>query len=394
MLSSRSSREGGDRADVVVGEAVAGVDLEAERVGEGRHVGQAGELVRLRGGVAGEAGLAVGAGVELDHRRADAVRGLDLPAVGGDEDRDAEPASRSGAMKWARRFSSRATSRPPSVVRSSRRSGTRQTACGRWRSAIACISSVAAISRLSGSVSSAISAVDVGVGDVAAVLAQVRGDAVGAGRLGELARRGPGRDTGRRGRSARSRRGRCSRRAAAGRAGRDAHRLRSGTGVAATYRRRRRARQPRSRARSWARASMRARRRVLVGGDQGAGQVVGDDRGGDAREQAADEVRPEHVAAERHRACASALSPWPNKARIPLPEAADGVAEGVGHPLEVAAGDAVAEDAAAERQRDRGDEREGQRVADDGADQRGDRGCRAPARPARSPRAGAGRRTA
>ena len=69
-----------------------------------------------------------------------------------------QPASRSGAMKCASRFSSCATSSPPSVVRSSRRSGTMQTACGRWRSAIACISSVAAISRFSGSVSSAISA--------------------------------------------------------------------------------------------------------------------------------------------------------------------------------------------------------------------------------------------
>ena len=41
-------------------------------------------------------------------------------------------------------------------------------------------------------------------------------------------------------------------------------------------------------------------------------------------------------------------------------------------PAEVAAGDAVAEDAPAEPERDRGDEREGQRVADEGADQRGD----------------------
>ena len=44
----------------------------------------------------------------------------------------------------------RATSRPPSVVTSSRRSGTRQAACGRWRRAIACISSVTAISKFSG----------------------------------------------------------------------------------------------------------------------------------------------------------------------------------------------------------------------------------------------------
>ena len=111
------------------------------------------------GGVAGEARLAVGAGVQLDHRRADPVRRLDLPAVGGDEDRDAA-AGLAQRRDEVRRAGSRrcATSSPPSVVRSSRRSGTRQTACGRWRSAIACISSVAAISRLSGSVSSAISA--------------------------------------------------------------------------------------------------------------------------------------------------------------------------------------------------------------------------------------------
>ena len=53
------------------------------------------------------------------------------------------------------------------------------------RSAIASISSVAAISRLSGSVELARQAVDVGVGDVAAILAQMGGDAVGAGRCGE-----------------------------------------------------------------------------------------------------------------------------------------------------------------------------------------------------------------
>ena len=45
----------------------------------------------------------------------------------------------------------------------------------------ASISSVAAISRLSGQVELALEPGDVGIGDVAAVLAQVRGDAVGAG---------------------------------------------------------------------------------------------------------------------------------------------------------------------------------------------------------------------
>ena len=49
------------------------------------------------------------------------------------------------------------TSSPPSVVRSERFSGTRQQACGRVRSATATISSVAAISKFSGTVSSALS---------------------------------------------------------------------------------------------------------------------------------------------------------------------------------------------------------------------------------------------
>jgi hypothetical protein len=55
-------------------------------------------------------------------------------------------------MKRARRFWSPATSRPPSVVRSSRRSGTMQAAWGPWASAMPCISSVAAISKFSGMV--------------------------------------------------------------------------------------------------------------------------------------------------------------------------------------------------------------------------------------------------
>ena len=50
--------------------------------------------------------------------------------------------------------------------------------------------------------------VDVVVGDVAAVLAQVGGDAVGAGLGGHDARRGPGRDGRRRARSGWSRHGR------------------------------------------------------------------------------------------------------------------------------------------------------------------------------------------
>ena len=74
------------------------------------------------------------------------------------------------------------TSSPPSVVRSSRFSGTRQAACGRMRAARwPTISAVAAISKLSGTKSWRLQALDVVVADVPAVLAQMRGDAVGAG---------------------------------------------------------------------------------------------------------------------------------------------------------------------------------------------------------------------
>ena len=61
-----------------------------------------------------------------------------------------QPASFNGAIKCASLFSSLETSKPPSVVRSSRFSGTKQTACGLNFKAISCISVVAAISKFSG----------------------------------------------------------------------------------------------------------------------------------------------------------------------------------------------------------------------------------------------------
>ena len=71
------------------------------------------------------------------------------------------------------------------MVRSSRFSGTMQAACGRCFSAMPTISAVAAISKLSGIVELAHQPVDVGIDDVAAILAQMGGDAVGAGRGGD-----------------------------------------------------------------------------------------------------------------------------------------------------------------------------------------------------------------
>ena len=60
------------------------------------------------------------------------------------------PASFSRAMKGASALCWPTTSSPPSVVSSSRRSGTRQTACGLVASEIRSMSSVAAISKFSG----------------------------------------------------------------------------------------------------------------------------------------------------------------------------------------------------------------------------------------------------
>jgi hypothetical protein len=92
-------------------------------------------------------------------------------------------------MNCASRFWSPATSSPPSVVRSSRRSGTMQAACGPWASAMPCISSVAAISKFSGNGDRIHDRGDIGIADVAPVLAQMRGDPVGARGLGHFAAR-------------------------------------------------------------------------------------------------------------------------------------------------------------------------------------------------------------
>ena len=65
MLSSAQLGDGGDRLDVVEGEAVAGMGLDAVLGGERGGVGEAAQLVGAR--LALEMGVA--AGVELDDRR-------------------------------------------------------------------------------------------------------------------------------------------------------------------------------------------------------------------------------------------------------------------------------------------------------------------------------------
>ena len=195
MLSSTISRHAGDRGDRVEGEPVAGMDLEALARGQARRAREPVDLAGDALHIVLERFLAVGARVQFHDVGADARPQLrSAPASGSMNSDTRMPAalrSRTTRASWA---PPPMTLRPPSVVRSSRRSGTRQHALGTWRKAISSISSVAAISRLSGQVSSAFRRADVAVGDVPPVLAQVRGDAVGAALQRRGARRARDRD--------------------------------------------------------------------------------------------------------------------------------------------------------------------------------------------------------
>ena len=176
------------RPDVVEGEPVARVHLEAQPFREGRHIRQPGKLPRPALHVARQVRLAIGPGVQLDHRRADPPRRLDLPAVGGDEDRDPaarlpqrrdemrqpvlvlrhlEPALGGALLPPLRHDADRV--RPVAerdrlhLVRGRHLEVQRQRQLRHQRR-------------------------DIGVGDVPAVLAQMRGDPVRARRLGQLRR--------------------------------------------------------------------------------------------------------------------------------------------------------------------------------------------------------------
>ena len=67
-------RDGGDRNDIVEGQAVAGMGLDAVLGGERGAIGDALQL----GGAAPRRRMGVAAGVEFDHRRAEAQGGVDL----------------------------------------------------------------------------------------------------------------------------------------------------------------------------------------------------------------------------------------------------------------------------------------------------------------------------
>ena len=150
MLSSTISRQGGDRARRVVVEAVAGVALQAELRGLRRRDAQAAEFVVGALALALRQRVAPGAGVQLDHRRAQRGAGASASTDGSTNIETRMPARVSSATKGFSESWPPMTSRPPSVVRSVRFSGTRQQACGRMRSAMSSICSVAAISKLSG----------------------------------------------------------------------------------------------------------------------------------------------------------------------------------------------------------------------------------------------------
>ena len=131
-------------------------------------------------------GVGEAAGVELDHRRAEAQRGLDLPLGGLDEQADADAGRRQavdviGELVVLAGGVEPALGGPLLALFRDDAGGV-----GRWASAISSISSVAAISRFSGRSISAISRSMSLVGDVAPVLAQMGGDAVGAGGGGDL----------------------------------------------------------------------------------------------------------------------------------------------------------------------------------------------------------------
>ena len=119
-------RDGGDRLDVVVSQAVPGVRLDAVLGGERGHVG---DLLQLDRDLLA-LGMRVFAGVELDHRRAEPQRGFELALVGGDEQADADAGVEQARDDRRRWLCCPAASSPPSVVRSSRFSGTMQAACG------------------------------------------------------------------------------------------------------------------------------------------------------------------------------------------------------------------------------------------------------------------------
>ena len=134
----------GDRLHVLIVQAVPGVHLEPEAGGVARGVAQS---LAARAPAAAPRGICVSAGMQLDGRRTDPHGRFELRRIRIHEQRQPECRRRRGCGRGLSAATCDAASRPPSVVTSARRSGTRQQSAGRTAQAMRTISSVTAISK-------------------------------------------------------------------------------------------------------------------------------------------------------------------------------------------------------------------------------------------------------
>ena len=124
--------------------------------------------------------------MQLDDRRADADSCIELRTLRIDEQRNANARARASRWQTARSaLSCPATSSPPSVVTSARRSGTRQQSGGRTSQAMRTISSRRRHLEIETRLQRVHARPHVAILDVPPILAQMDRDAVGAGLLGD-----------------------------------------------------------------------------------------------------------------------------------------------------------------------------------------------------------------
>ncbi len=176
-------------ADGLVVDAVPGVDLEPQRRRLTPQLSASRSEVASGRALLAIAGLAVGAGVQFHHRRADVERRRHLVTIRLDEQRDADAGVGQAATSGATTVV--AADDVEAALGGALLAPLRHQAGGMRpvSRAMASISAVAAISKFSGGRRGRVCrAGDIGVRDVAAVLAQVGGDAVRA-RLRSRARR-------------------------------------------------------------------------------------------------------------------------------------------------------------------------------------------------------------
>ena len=181
MLSSARLAMAATGRDRIEGEAVAGVAFEADALGVGGSRDQPVEVTPAFGTL----GLAIGARMQLDHRRAQRLGGVELGRVGLDEQRDADAGFAQPPREWlqlgeaAHRIQA-AFGRPLLALLRHEAGGMglvgkrdRQHLLGRRHL------------QVERQVDFPGQPVDVAVGDMPAILAQMGGDAVGAGLGGQ-----------------------------------------------------------------------------------------------------------------------------------------------------------------------------------------------------------------